>query len=156
MSILQSKLTDHQSLTVTLPTESQTFPRGQGQGSITSLTIFFYKYVLFDAQRGPLAGVPNRHPPYCIIFFFFRAVVYPEYRWSRPSTISARVISDGRWLSRPVISPGVRWSRPVTSPGDLARSAPDWPDHLTPVSEHIDGRLPGDLARWSRPVISDA
>ena len=49
MSILQSKLTDHQSLT--LPTESQTFPRGQGQGSITSLTIFFLNmyYLMHNA-----------------------------------------------------------------------------------------------------------
>ena len=83
-------------------------------------------------------------------------VVYSEYRWSRPSTISARVISDGRWSSRPVISPGVRWSRPVTSPGRPPTgltTLPLYPNTLTAGCREIS---PGDLARLSHPVISDA
>ena len=51
-----------------------------------------------------------------------------------------------------VISPGDLARCAVISPGDLARSAPDWPDHLTVLSEHIDGRLLGDLARSSRTL----
>ena len=49
--------------------------------------------------------------------------------------------------------------RPSISPGDLGRSAPDWPSHFSPPSKPIQSSPLGDLAlrfpQWSRIHTSE-
>ena len=66
--------------------------------------------------------------------------------------ISARVISDGRWLSRPVISPGVRRSRPVISPGLPPTSLITFPLYQNTLTAGCREISPGYLARLSRTL----